>query len=288
MKSTFPENAILLVYCEDRKGLVTAVTQFIRDHNGNILHLDQHVDAEANVFLMRVEWSLEGFDLERAALMDRMEVFAMPFGMTWSIHYTTDRPAMALFVSKDAHCLYDLLARHEAGELPARIPLIVSNHETLRPVADRFDIPYHVFPITKDTKRTQEEKELALLAEHKVELVVMARYMQILSSTFVEAYPQRVINIHHSFLPAFAGAKPYHSAYARGVKIIGATAHYATKDLDEGPIIAQDVIRVSHRDSLRDFIREGRDAEKVVLARAVYLHLGRRVLVYNNKTVVFE
>ena len=287
MSTAESATAILRIHCEDRKGLVTAVTQFIRDHNGNVLHLDQHVDPLHGLFLMRVEWEMAGFDIARDALRDRLVVLAEPFGMTWDLGFSDEPLRMAIFVSRESHCLHDLLARHEAGELAAEIPLIVSNHPTLAPVVERFGIPFEVFPITRDTKPAQEQAELALLAEHRVDLVVMARYMQILSGDFVAAWPHRVINIHHSFLPAFAGARPYHNAHARGVKLIGATAHYATEDLDEGPIIAQDVLRVSHRDTVPDLVRKGRDLEKVVLARAVYLHLQRRIIVYHNKTVVF-
>lgn len=279
--------ATLRISCPDRKGLVVAVTQFIRDHNGNIVHLDQHVDETLDKFLMRVEWEMDGFDLERPALRERLDVLATPYDMTWSLHFSDEPTRTAIFVSKASHCLYDLLARYEAGELNVEIPLIISNHEHMRSVAERFGIPYHVFPITKATKAQQEQAEIALMREHDIDLVVLARYMQILSGDFVAAYPNRVINIHHSFLPAFAGAKPYHHAFERGVKLIGATAHYATEDLDEGPIIAQDVKTVSHRESLQDFIRQGKDVEKVVLARAVYLHTQHRVIEYSNKTVVF-
>jgi len=279
--------ATLRICCPDRKGLVVAVTQFIRDHNGNIVNLDQHVDEIQDQCLMRLEWEMEGFDLERDTLRERLDTLALPYGMWWSLHFSDEPLRMAIFVSKESHCLYDLLARYEAGELNVDIPLIISNHPDLEDVAERFGIPYHVFPITKATKSAQEAAEIELLRAHNIDLVVMARYMQILSADFIAAFPNRVINIHHSFLPAFAGAKPYHSAFKRGVKIIGATAHYATEDLDEGPIIAQDVQRVSHRESLQDFIRQGKDVEKVVLARAVYLHTDHRVIEYSNKTVVF-
>ena len=283
-----PETAILLVSCADRKGLVTAVTQFVRDHNGNILDLDQHVDAQEDIFVMRLEWDLAGFDLAPDQLAERLEVLATPYQMTWQLFYSSQPTRMVIFVSKSSHCLYDLLARTEAGELNAEVPLIVSNHPDLQPVAERFGIPFKVFPITKENKRAQEDAELQLLEQHKTDLVVMARYMQILTGEFIARFPHRIINIHHSFLPAFAGARPYHSAFSRGVKLIGATAHYATEDLDEGPIIAQDVIRVSHRDQVSDLVRKGKDVEKIVLAQAVYQHLQHKVWVYNNKTVVFD
>jgi formyltetrahydrofolate deformylase len=280
--------AILLITCDDRPGLVAAVTQFIHDHGGNILHLDEHVDLQQNVFLMRLEWSLEGFGLSRDALAVKFDLLASRFGMQWQVHYSDQVPRMALFVSKLPHCLYDLLSRHEAGEFVADIPVIVSNHPELKYIGKRFGIPFHVFPITRENKPEQERRELKLLADNGVELVVLARYMQILSPDFVRAFPNRIINIHHSFLPAFPGARPYHSAYERGVKIIGATSHYVTAELDEGPIIEQDVVRVSHKETIDDFVRHGRDLEKTVLARAVYWHLQRRVLAYANKTVLFR
>jgi len=277
-----------MVSCTDRKGLVTAVTQFIRDHNGNVLDLDQYVDPLSNEFVMRIEWDLEGFDLTMDVLRERLEVLAMPFNMAWELNTQIEPMRLAIFVSKESHCLYDLLARVDAGEFNAEIPIIISNHDTLAPIAEKFGIPFEVFPITKANKAEQEAKEIALLREHNVHTVIMARYMQILSADFIAAFPNRIINIHHSFLPAFAGARPYHSAYDRGVKLIGATAHYATEDLDEGPILAQDVIRVSHRDSVKDLIRKGKDVEKITLSRAVYQHLRHRVWVYSNKTVVFD
>ena len=236
---------------------------------------------------MRIEWQLEGFGLSDEELAKIFQVdIAAPLHMAWQIFYSDQPPRVAIFVSKESHCLYDLLSRHESGELQAEIPVIVSNHETLRPAAERFGIPFHVFPITKATKSEQEHRERELLEEHAIDTVVLARYMQILSPQMVDWYPHRIINIHHSFLPAFAGARPYHQAYERGVKIIGATSHYVTSDLDEGPIIAQDVKRVSHKESVSDFIRDGKDLEKIVLARAVRAHLQRKVLVYKNKTVV--
>ena len=281
-------SATLLISCPDRPGLVAAVADFIQTNGGNIVYLDQHVDRQENVFFMRVEWQLEEFklsDTELAATFQKE--IAQPFEMDWSIYYSDKKPRLAIFVSKDSHCLYDLLSRYESGELDVEIPLILSNHETLRSAAERFGIPFHVFKITKENKAEQEAAEHALLLENDIDTVVLARYMQILSAQMVDWFPHRIINIHHSFLPAFAGARPYHQAYARGVKIVGATSHYVTSDLDEGPIIAQDVNRVSHKESVSDFVRDGKDLEKIVLARAVRAHIQRKVLVYQNRTIVF-
>ena len=279
--------AILLIHCPDQPGLVRAVASFIAENGGNVLHFDQHVDAQEGVFFMRVEWDLANFVISREDLPVFLRALAEPRRMTWSLHFSDTRHRLALFVSKDTHCLYDLLGRHEAGELEADIPLIISNHDLLRPAAERFGIPYHVVPVTKETKAEAETQQRALLEDHGVDTVVLARYMQILSDKFSNDWPNRIINIHHSFLPAFPGAKPYHSAHRRGVKIIGATSHYVTADLDEGPIIEQDVIRVTHKETVSDLIRQGRDLEKVVLSRAVRWHIQRKVLAYNNKTVVF-
>lgn len=281
-------SAILLISCPDQKGLVSAVTRFIFEQGGNILQLDQHVDAEASAFFMRVEWDLAGFVLEREAIGTAFDLtIARRFGMAWTLHFSDDVPRMALFVSKQSHCLYDILGRVQSGEWRVQIPVMISNHDTLRPVAESFGIPFHVFKITPDNKAEQEAAQIALLKQHKVDLVVLARYMQIVTGALIGEFHNRVINIHHSFLPAFAGAKPYHAAYARGVKLIGATSHYVTEELDAGPIIAQDVLAVNHRDSVADLVRKGQDVEKLVLAEAVWAHLNNRVLVYNNKTVVF-
>ena len=281
--------AILLICCPDQPGLVAAVADFIRAHSGNILYLEQHVDAELGIFFMRVEWALDGFGLRDAELADLFQAdIAAPLQMSWQLHYSDQRPRAAIFATKAGHCLYDLLSRHEAGEFGIEIPLVIGNRENLRRAAERFDIPFHHFPITKDTKPAQEEAEISLLKENRVDTVILARYMQVLSDRFVGHFPNGIINIHHSFLPAFAGARPYHQAYERGVKIIGATSHYVTAELDEGPIIAQDVIHVSHRESVADFVRHGKDLEKVVLARAVWAHAQRKVLVFKNKTVVFS
>ncbi|CAN5451906.1 formyltetrahydrofolate deformylase [soil metagenome] len=282
-----PHTATLLTSCPDRQGLVRAIARFINEHDGNILHLDQHVDQTHRVFFMRVEWERDGFDIPDAELPERFAAIASSYQMEWSLHFSEQRPRVAIFVSHEPHCLYDLLARHAAGELPVEIPLVVGNHETLRPAAERFDIPFHHFPITRENKAAQEAAELALLAEHRVDTVVLARYMQIVTPEFIGRIGDRIINIHHSFLPAFAGARPYHQAYERGFKIIGATAHYVTAQLDEGPIIAQDVIRVTHEHAVPDLVRQGKDLEKIVLARAVWAHALRKVLVHGNRTIVF-
>jgi formyltetrahydrofolate deformylase len=280
-------SATLLISCPDREGLVAAVTQFIASNDGNILHLDQHVDQQENVFFMRVEWDLTRFKYPADAVAAAFTPIAERYAMRWALHLSHKVPRMAVFVSKEAHCLYEILARYTAGEWRVEIPLIVSNHPTLQDVAAQFGIPFHVIPVTKDDKAAQEAKQIALLREHNVDLVVLARYMQILSAEFVAQFPHRIINIHHSFLPAFPGAKPYHMAFSRGVKIIGATSHYVTADLDAGPIIEQDTVRINHKDSVEDLVRKGKDVEKLVLARAIRFHLQNQVLVYNNKTVIF-
>jgi formyltetrahydrofolate deformylase len=288
-KQTTPlGSAILLIHCPDRKGLVASVAEFIHKNNGNIIHLDQHVDSKRRVFFMRVEWELEGFSIQRENIVRQFQdLIGDKFGMRWTLHFSEDIPRMAIFVSKLSHCLYDILSRCQSGEWNVEVPLITSNHSALKPVAEQFGIEYHVFPISPGNKQTQERKQLELLKSHDIEFVVLARYMQILSDEFVSEYPNRIINIHHSFLPAFPGAKPYHSAYDRGVKIIGATSHYVTPELDAGPIIEQNVVRVSHRDTVEDLIRKGRDLEKIVLSRAVCHHLERRTLVYDSRTIVF-
>ena len=283
------ETAILLIHCPDRKGILSTVTEFLNENNGNIIYLDQHVDRQEKIFYMRVEWELQGFDIPKDKIADYFDtLIGTKFKMEWKVYFSNEKPQMALFVSKMSHCLFDILARYTAGDWDVEIPLIISNHETLRPVAERFGIPFHVFPITKENKAEQEAKELALMAEHNIDFVVLARYMQVLSHDFINHYPNRVINIHHSFLPAFVGAKPYHAAHERGVKIIGATSHYVTSDLDAGPIIEQEVVRISHSDTIDRLIKKGRDLEKIVLSRAVHKHLQRKILVYNNRTVVFN
>jgi len=280
--------AVLLLSCQDQKGLVAGTSDFIYRNNGNIIHADQHVDAEAGLFLQRIEWELADFRIPRAELTDVFRPIAEKFGMQWELHFSDYVPRVAIFVSKLEHCLYDLLLRHRMGELEGEIPLVISNHPDLEQFVETFGPKYHFFPITKETKAAQELKQIELLEEQRIDLVVLARYMQILGGEFVSRFRNRAINIHHSFLPAFPGGRPYHQAYERGVKIIGATSHYVTEDLDEGPIIEQDVVRVSHRDSVEDLIRKGKDLERVVLARALSLHLRHRILIYGNKTVVFD
>jgi formyltetrahydrofolate deformylase len=272
--------AILLIACPDRPGLVAAVADFVASHGGNITHADQHIDAEVGVFFQRVEFELEGFAIARHDIADR-------FGMSFEVRYSDDIARMAILVSKEPHCLVDVLSRWRSGELPASVALVVSNHPTHADTAAFYDVEYHHLPITSANRLQQEATLQSLLEQAKVDLVVLARYMQVLGDEFVARYPNRIINIHHSFLPAFTGSRPYHQAFARGVKIIGATAHYATAELDQGPIIDQDVTHISHRDSVDGLVRKGRDLERIVLARAIRHHLEHRVLVYGNKTVVF-
>jgi formyltetrahydrofolate deformylase len=282
------ESVVLLVSCKDRKGIVARVAGFIHDFGGNILDSDHHTDRETEDFLMRTEFALEGFQVPRDDIASAFAPVAKSFAMRYEVHFTHQRPRMAIMVSKQDHCLADLLQRQRRGELEIEIPVIISNHDTCSMWAELFKIPFQVFPVTKETKREQENLVLASLKRHRVDLVVMARYMQILSANFLAEVGCPVINIHHSFLPAFIGANPYRQAYERGVKLIGATAHYATEVLDEGPIIEQDVIRIGHRDTVEDLIRKGRDLEEIVLARAVRRHVEHRVLVYGKKTVVFD
>ncbi len=279
--------ATLLVTCPDRRGIVAALAQVLHGHGGNIVDADQHTDPIAGQFFQRIRVDLRELHSDRTSLEGAIREVAERFGMTWQMAVPDERKRVALFVSKYDHCLWDLLLRHRAGELRCDVVAIVSNHPDLEPIARQFEVPYHVFPITKETKAEQEIKERALLGELGVDLIVLARYMQVLSGDFIAAYPNRIINIHHSFLPAFMGGKPYHQAFERGVKLVGATAHYATTDLDEGPIIAQDVEPTSHRDAVSDLLRKGRDIERNVLARAVRWHLEDRVIAYANKTVVF-
>ena len=283
-----PITATLLISCRDQKGLVAAVSDFLYRNNGNIIHADQHTDQEEGVFLQRVEWELEGFDVAREEIETTFKPIALRFGMQWTLHFSDYQPNVAIFVSKPPHCLYDLLGRWRLGEFRGTVPLVISNHEDHREIAESYGITFHCLTVSADNKAQQENVARKLLEEWDIDTVVLARYMQILSADFVERYPNRIINIHHSFLPAFTGPRPYHQALERGVKIIGATAHYVTPKLDQGPIIEQDVARVSHRDSVNDLVRKGRDLEKTVLARAVDLHLRNRILVYGNKTVVFD
>jgi len=282
------DSVVLLVACKDRKGIVARVAGFIHEFGGNILDSDHHTDRETGDFLMRTEFALEGFQIPRGEIASAFAPVAKVFDMRYEVHLTEHRLRVAILVSKQDHCLADLLQRQRRGELAIEIPVIISNHETCAMWADLFEIPFQVFPVTKETRREQEQQVLATLKRDQVELVVMARYMQILSAEFLAAVGCPVINIHHSFLPAFMGANPYRQAYERGVKLIGATAHYATEELDEGPIIEQDVVGIGHRDTVEDLIRKGRDLEEIVLARAVRMHVERRVLVYGKKTVVFD
>ncbi len=283
-----PDSAILLLHCPDRKGIVAAVSGFLYHHGANILHADQHQDTELSLFFMRVEWALNGFELSEEAFYCEFRKLAERFEMTWRIAYSPARPNIAIFVSKYEHCLLDLLYRQAIGELHCRIALIVSNHPAAARLADFYGVEFHHVPVGADDKREAEEIQLALLRKRNIELVVLARYMQVLSPDFIQHYRNRVINVHHSFLPAFSGARPYHAAHQRGVKVIGATSHYVTEVLDEGPIIEQDVLRVSHRDQIEDLVQKGRDLERVVLSRAVQWHLNHRVLHYGGKTVVFD
>ena len=279
--------AILLAQGPLREGVAASLTSFVYRNSGHIVYHDQYVDREKQRYFARLEWSLPGLAVSREEIGQRFAPIAEPFGVQWRLHFSDDIRRVAIFVSKLPYCLYDILARYQSGEWKVEIPLIVSNHPELEPVAKQFGIAFHCFPITPANKRTQEQKELALLREHGIEFIVLARYMQILSGEFVAAYPDAIINIHHAFLPSFPGPQPYHAAYHRGVKIIGATSHYATEQLDAGPIIEQDVIRVSHLHTVEDLIRMGRDLEKVVLARAVWHHIQRKILVYDGRTVIF-
>ncbi len=281
-------SAILLIDCPDRKGLVAAIANFLYAHGANILHADQHQDQDLGLFFMRVEWALEEFDLSPEALREQFEPIARGLDMNWRIEYSARPLRTAIFVSGYQHCLADLLHRHRRGELRCEVPLIVGNHEDAAPLAAFFGVPFHYIPVPKEGKAEAEQRQLELLERNQIDLVVLARYMQILSPEFVARYPRRLINVHHSFLPAFSGAKPYHAAFQRGVKLIGATSHYVTAVLDDGPIIEQDVARISHRDQLEDLVEKGRDLERVVLSRAVRWHLEHRILVCGNKTVVFD
>ncbi len=280
--------ATLLVQCPDRKGLIAALAQLLYEHGANILQAQQHTEPAEKMFFQRIRFDMAELDISRKALEDLLRIECERYKMRWRISYS-DRPKrVAIFVSKFEHCLHDLLLRHRLGEFDCEVAVVISNHPDLEPVASQFGVPFHVFPITEQTKPQQERKEISFLEQQKIDLIVLARYMQILSDRFVSRFPERIINIHHSFLPALSGARPYHQAHERGVKLIGATAHYTTSELDEGPIIAQDVVPCTHRDSVRDLIRKGRDLERMVLSRAVRHHLDDRVLVYDNKTVVFE
>ena len=281
--------AKLLLHCPDKPGILAEVTDFITVNKGNIIYLDQYVDHVENIFFMRIEWELKNFLIPQEKIEDYFAtLYAQKYEMFFRLYFSDTKPRMAIFVSKMSHCLFDLLARYTAGEWNVEIPLIISNHPDLQHVAERFGIPFYLFPITKETKEEQEKKEMELLAKHKVNFIVLARYMQVISERMIDAYPNRIINIHHSFLPAFVGAKPYHAAFERGVKIIGATSHYVTTELDAGPIIEQDVVRITHKDTVQDLVSKGKDLEKIVLSRAVQKHIERKVLAYKNKTVIFS
>ena len=283
------KTAKLLLHCPDKPGILAEVTDFITVNKGNIIYLDQYVDHVENIFFMRIEWELKDFLVPQEKIEDYFAtLYAQKYEMNFRLYFSDTKPRMAIFVSKMSHCLFDLLARYTAGEWNVEIPLIISNHPDLQHVAERFGIPFHLFPITKETKEEQEKKEMELLAKHKITFIVLARYMQVISEQMINAYPNRIINIHHSFLPAFVGAKPYHAAFERGVKIIGATSHYVTTELDAGPIIEQDVVRITHKDTVQDLVNKGKDLEKIVLSRAVQKHIELKVLAYKNKTVIFN
>ncbi len=281
--------AKLLLHFPDKPGILAEVTDFITVNKGNIIYLDQYVDHVENIFFMRIEWELKDFLVPKEKIEDYFEtLYGQKYDMIFRLYFSDVKPRMAIFVSKMSHCLFDMLARYTAGEWNVEIPLIISNHPDLQHVAERFGIPFHLFPITKETKEEQERKEMELLAQNNITFIVLARYMQVISEQMISAYPNKIINIHHSFLPAFVGARPYHAAFERGVKIIGATSHYVTTELDAGPIIEQDVVRITHKDSIEDLVNKGKDLEKIVLSRAVQKHIERKVLAYKNKTVIFN
>ena len=281
--------AKLLLHCPDKPGILAEVTDFITVNKGNIIYLDQYVDHVENIFFMRIEWELKDFLVPQEKIEDYFRtLYGQKYEMDFRLYFSDVKPRMAIFVSKLSHCLFDILARYTAGEWNVEIPLIISNHPDLQHVAERFGIPFYLFPITKETKEEQERKEMELLAKHNITFIVLARYMQVISEQMINAYPNKIINIHHSFLPAFVGAKPYHAAFQRGVKIIGTTSHYVTTELDAGPIIEQDVVRITHKDAIEDLVNKGKDLEKIVLSRAVQKHIERKVLAYKNKTVIFS
>lgn len=282
-------NAIILIECPDQKGIVSSVTEFIYSNEGNIIELDQYTDHENNHFFMRIKWSLEKFTIEKDKVAEYFEtLIGKRFEIRFQLYFTDEKPRMGLFVTKLSHCLFDILGRWQNGQLELEIAVVISNHEHLRPIVEKFGIPFYCFPITKENKVEQEQKEIEVLKKHKVDFVVLARYMQVISQDFIKVFQHKVINIHHSFLPAFVGAKPYHAAFERGVKIIGATAHYVTEDLDAGPIIEQNVARVNHRHTIGDLVKMGQDVEKLVLAKAIELHIKRKTLVVKNKTIIFN
>lgn len=282
------KKAILLIQCPDQKGIVSEVSRFLYSHNGNILEVDQHVDVEMRMFFMRAAWELDSFSLGKDEILPRFqEEVGNRFGMEVRLHFDFPRPRMAIFVSKLSHCLFDILGRHHAGQLEVDIPLVISNHSDLQAVVEAFNIPFYHIPVSAATKESAEARQLELLKQHGIDYVVLARYMQIISPNFISHFPNRIINIHHSFLPAFVGAKPYHAAYERGVKIIGATAHYVTEELDAGPIIEQEVARVRHHNTIAELVQIGQDVEKVTLSKAIKYHLERKVLSFRNKTIIF-
>lgn len=277
------------MHCPDKAGIITIITGFINENGGNIVYLDQYVDKNNGIFYMRIEWELDNFIIPKEKISDYFNtLYAQRYDMEYHISFTSRIQKMAIFVSKMSHCIYDLLARYTAGEWDVEIPLIISNHPDLANIGEQFGIPFEVIPITKENKAEQEQKEFELLEKYNIDFIVLARYMQVLSEDFIKRYPNRIINIHHSFLPAFIGAKPYHQAYERGVKLIGATSHYVTADLDAGPIIEQDIARISHKDSPADLAHKGRDLEKIVLSHAVEKHIQRKILTYKNKTIIFN
>lgn len=289
MEKKITDRAVLRMHCPDQPGIIAVITEFINTNGGNILYLDQYVDRVKGVFYMRVEWDLENFQIPKEKLRDYFDtLYGKRYNMTYHLSFTTHRQKMAIFVSKMSHCLYDLLSRYIAGEWDVEIPVIISNHPDLKIVGEQFNIPFEVIPVTRDNKEEMEQKEFEILDRYEVDFIVLARYMQVLSENFINRYPNHIINIHHSFLPAFIGAKPYHQAHERGVKLIGATSHYVTTELDAGPIIEQDTVRISHKDTVKELVKKGRDLEKIVLSRAVEKHIQRKILTFDNKTVVFS
>ncbi len=282
------KTAILLLSCKDRMGLVSRISHFVFERGGNILDLDEHVDVDDKYFFVRIAWEMKNFSIPESEVAEAFTPLAKEFNAEWKINFTGENVRTAVFVSKYDHCLREILWRQRLDEFNIEIPLIISNHEDLRSLADYYGIPYFVFPISEENKESQEKEELALLKENKIDTIVLARYMQVLSPRFIDEYPNRIINIHHSFLPAFIGSNPYRQAYERGVKIIGATSHYVTKELDDGPIIDQDIIKISHKDSIKDLIRKGRDLERLIISRALFFHSQHRILVHGKKTIIFD
>jgi formyltetrahydrofolate deformylase len=280
--------AILLLSCKDRIGLVSRIAHFVFERGGNIIDLNEHVDTDEKYFFVRIAWDMKNFSIPAGEVVEAFSPLAKEFNATWRINFTGRNLRVVIFVSKYDHCLREILWRQRLGEFNIDIPLIISNHEDLKPLAEHYNIPFYVFPITEENKHEQEKKELALLKENQIDSIVLARYMQIITQQIIDKYKNQIINIHHSFLPAFTGSNPYKQAYERGVKIIGATSHYVTKDLDDGPIIEQDIIRISHKDTVKDLIRKGRDLERLILARALYFHSEHRILVHGKKTIIFE